>query len=70
MGLPEPPDPGVAALPAGTFNDQVVVVTGGGTGLGKAIATEFGRLGARVAIAFAQTRSSRSGPVRVERHRC
>ena len=51
MGLPEPPDPGVAALPAGTFNDQVVVVTGGGTGLGKAIATEFGRLGARVAIA-------------------
>ena len=51
MGLPEPPEPGAAALPSGTFAGQVVVVTGGGTGLGKAIATEFGRLGARVAIA-------------------
>jgi NAD(P)-dependent dehydrogenase (short-subunit alcohol dehydrogenase family) len=51
MGLPEPPENGTAALAPGTFADQVVVVTGGGTGLDKAIATEFGRLGARVAIA-------------------
>jgi NAD(P)-dependent dehydrogenase (short-subunit alcohol dehydrogenase family) len=51
MGLPEPPPLGASALPPGTFDGQVVVVTGGGTGLGKAIATEFGRLGARVAIA-------------------
>lgn len=51
IGLPEPPPLGESALPSGTFRGQVVLVTGGGTGLGKAIAAEFGRLGARVAIA-------------------
>jgi NAD(P)-dependent dehydrogenase (short-subunit alcohol dehydrogenase family) len=50
MGLPEPPELGAAALPAGTYDGQVVLVTGGGTGLGKAMALEFGRLGAAVAI--------------------
>jgi NAD(P)-dependent dehydrogenase (short-subunit alcohol dehydrogenase family) len=49
-GLDPPPPLGASALPAGTFAGQVVVVTGGGTGLGKAIATEFGRLGASVAV--------------------
>ena len=38
MGLPDPPELGASALPAGTFQDQVVIVTGGGTGLGKAMA--------------------------------
>jgi NAD(P)-dependent dehydrogenase (short-subunit alcohol dehydrogenase family) len=38
-------------LPPGTFRGKVVVVTGGGTGLGRAMAVEFGRLGAAVAIA-------------------
>ncbi len=50
MGLSEPPELGAAALPKGTFDGQAVVVTGGGTGLGKAIAVEFGRLGAAVGI--------------------
>jgi len=50
MGLPEPPDLGANALPLGTFDGQTVIVTGGGTGLGKAIAIEFARLGARIAI--------------------
>jgi NAD(P)-dependent dehydrogenase (short-subunit alcohol dehydrogenase family) len=42
---------GETALRPGTFAGQCVVVTGGGTGLGKAIAAEFARLGAAVAVA-------------------
>jgi NAD(P)-dependent dehydrogenase (short-subunit alcohol dehydrogenase family) len=50
MGLPNPPEVGAHAVPKGTFDGQTVIVTGGGTGLGKAIAVEFGRVGAKVAI--------------------
>lgn len=50
-GLPEPPAAGSLMLPADTFRDQVVLITGGGTGLGKAMALAFARLGARIAIA-------------------
>jgi NAD(P)-dependent dehydrogenase (short-subunit alcohol dehydrogenase family) len=51
MPLPHPPELGSAPLPAGCYDGRIVFVTGGGTGLGKAVAVEFARLGAAVAIA-------------------
>ncbi|MFN8052107.1 MAG: SDR family oxidoreductase [Acidimicrobiales bacterium] len=50
-GIPRPPAVGDTALKPGTFDGQTVFVTGGGTGLGKAIASEFARLGASIVIA-------------------
>ncbi len=51
VGLPAPPPLGTSALSPGTFAGVAVFVTGGGTGLGKAIAAEFGRLGADLVVA-------------------
>ncbi len=51
IGLPYPPEVGETALKPGTFDGVCVIVTGAGTGLGKAIASEFARLGASLVIA-------------------
>jgi NAD(P)-dependent dehydrogenase (short-subunit alcohol dehydrogenase family) len=51
LGLPLPPPEGETALKPNTYANKCVFVTGGGTGLGKAIAVEFARLGASIVVA-------------------
>ncbi|MFN2538724.1 MAG: SDR family oxidoreductase [Mycobacteriales bacterium] len=57
---------GTAMLPAGTYDNSVVLITGGGTGLGKGMAVEFARLGATVVIAGRKAEHRASGVAAVE----
>ncbi len=66
MGVPEPPELGASALAKGSFEGQCVVVTGGGTGLGKAIAVEFARLGAALGIVSRKEEHRAAGVAAVE----
>ncbi|HWA66997.1 MAG TPA: SDR family NAD(P)-dependent oxidoreductase, partial [Mycobacteriales bacterium] len=64
MAIPAAPEG--AMLPDGSFAGEVVLVTGGGTGLGKAVAVEFARLGACVAIASRSEEHRAAGVAAIE----
>jgi NAD(P)-dependent dehydrogenase (short-subunit alcohol dehydrogenase family) len=66
IGLPQPPEVGASALPAGTFAGVSVFVTGAGTGLGKAIAAEFARAGASIVIASRKAEHLDAGRAAIE----
>src|SRR5215218_6896790 len=66
MPLPEPPPAGTAMLPADSYDGQVVLITGGGTGLGRAMAVEFARLGAAVAVVSRNEEHQAAGVAAVE----
>ena len=65
-GIPDAPATGESALRPGTFDGQTVIVTGGGTGLGKAVASEFARLGAKIAIASRKEEHLEAGKAAME----
>jgi NAD(P)-dependent dehydrogenase (short-subunit alcohol dehydrogenase family) len=66
IGLPAPPPVGASALPSGTYDGVSVFVTGAGTGLGKAIATEFARLGASIVVASRKPEHLDAGRAAIE----
>lgn len=65
-GLAEPPSLGSSALPAGTYAGSSVFITGAGTGLGKAMAAEYARLGAAIVIASRKDEHLAAGQKAIE----
>jgi NAD(P)-dependent dehydrogenase (short-subunit alcohol dehydrogenase family) len=66
MALKEPFAADHPFLPVDTYKDDVVLITGGGTGLGKAMAQGFARLGGSVAIASRNADHRAAGVAAVE----
>jgi NAD(P)-dependent dehydrogenase (short-subunit alcohol dehydrogenase family) len=68
MSLSAPPAENSPFLPEDTFRNDVVLITGGGTGLGKAIAEGFARLGAAIVIASRDEQHRLAGLSTVRAH--
>jgi NAD(P)-dependent dehydrogenase (short-subunit alcohol dehydrogenase family) len=65
-GIPAPPPADDTALKPGTFTGQTAFITGAGTGLGKAIATQFAQLGAAIVIASRNPEHLEAGAAAIE----
>ncbi len=66
MALPEPYAADHPFMPKDTFKDQTILVTGGGTGLGKGMAQMFARMGGKIAIASRSAEHRANGVKAIE----
>jgi len=66
MALPEPFAADHPFMPKDTFANDVIFVTGGGTGLGKAMACGFARMGGRIVIASRKEEHRAAGIAAIE----